>query len=219
MKKITAILSLLTMATMLSAQSPKFEDGMTKALAQMDTASNAASFLSAGNTFERIAKAEKNQWLPYYYSALCRVTGCYMTGDVAKYDAILDVAFEHISIADSLSPDNSEIYVVRSMINGARIAVDPMTRGQQYGMMTMMQLSKAMSLDPNNPRAFYVMGQSLMYTPEQYGGGKDKACPMLFSAKSKYASFVPAGPLYPNWGAEQLDEALKQCGSVPDGDQ
>lgn len=211
MKKLLFGLSIAILSSTSFAQSAKFNDAMTKTLAEMDTSSSAEQFMSVANKFERIALAEKNQWLPYYYSGLARCTAIYMGGDNSKTDDILDIAEKHAKIADSLQPKNSEIYVLKTMILGGRIMVDPMTRGQSLGMQSMMTLSEAMKLDPLNPRAYYIMGQSLYYTPPQFGGGVEAGCRMFSTAKENYGKFVPESALHPNWGEDQVDMMLLQC--------
>ena len=41
-------------------------------------------------------------------------------------------------------------------------------------------------------------------------GGADKAKPLYEQAQAKFAAFLPAGPLAPNWGQRQLQGRLKQ---------
>ncbi len=213
---ITFITICVVTATTAFAQNQKYIDAMTKAMHEMDTLQTTDQFLSIANKFERIALAERTEWLPYYYAALARVTSQYVAKDYTKTDEILDVAQKHINIADSLSPNNSEIILIKSMILGSRIMVDPMTRGQQFGMQSMMLMSLAMQADPTNPRPHYIMGQSLFYTPPQFGGGVDKACSSFATAKEKYATFKPASDLHPNWGEDQLDNAMKNCPATTD---
>ena len=50
-----------------------------------------------------------------------------------------------------------------------------------------------------------------MYTPEQYGGGKEKAIPVLEMAVAKYKTFKPASPMMPHWGEERANTVLEQC--------
>jgi hypothetical protein len=40
--------------------------------------------LNLANNFERIATAEKNQWLPYYYAAFCQVNLGFIEKDNEK---------------------------------------------------------------------------------------------------------------------------------------
>ncbi len=217
MKKIIFLFTLTLITTTISfAQTSKFNDAMRKTLNEMDTLNSADEFMAIANKFERVALAEKTQWLPYYYSALARCTAVFMYNDNSKTDAILDVAEKHAKTADSLMPNNSEIFVLKSMVLGGRIMVDPMTRGQQYGMQSMMMMNQAMTLDLNNPRSYYIMGQSLFYTPPQFGGGQDKGCAMIATSKEKFAIFKPASDIHPNWGEDQVNEALLLCKPVAD---
>jgi len=46
-------------------------------------------------------------------------------------------------------------------------------------------------------------------TPEQFGGGKEKAKPMLEKALSLFNAENPK-PLYPRWGKKQVEDMLAQ---------
>jgi len=215
MKTLLSFLTGVLIVGTMHAQSPKFHDAMVKTLAEFDTTQTADGLMTLANKFERIALAEKNQWLPYYYSGLARTFAVYIKNDAATTDEVLNVAEAHCTLADSLQPGNSEIFVLKSMIFGGRIMVDPMSRGQMYGMQSMAFMQQAMQLDPNNPRAYFIMGQSLFYTPPQYGGGKESACKVFGTSKEKFGVFSPASDIHPNWGEEQLDEIMKECVNPP----
>lgn len=214
MKKITMSLCAVLFAATSFAQSAKFTEAMKKTLAEFDSIATAEQCIALSNKFERIASAEKSEWLPYYYAALTRVTSVFLSQDVSTIDANMDAAQALTDKADSLMPNNSEIVLLKSMVLSGRMMVDPMTRGAQYGMQINLLIQKAMQLDPSNPRAYYMMGQGLFYTPPQYGGGADKGCAMLVQAKEKYQTFKPASPLHPKWGEEQVDQILTQCGGA-----
>ncbi|KRP06379.1 MAG: hypothetical protein ABR95_13830 [Sphingobacteriales bacterium BACL12 MAG-120813-bin55] len=213
MKKINLLL-LLLLPLMSFSQNQKFIDAMTRSLEEMSNAATAEAFLAVSNRFERIALAEKTEWLPYYYAAYARSVSAFIAGDKSKVDEVLDVAQKLVDVADSLSPDNSEIVLMKAMVLAGRISVDPMSRGMQYGMQSGMLMQRAITLDDSNPRSYYMMGQSLFYTPEQFGGGKEAGCNMLEIAREKYATFQPASSIHPTWGEEQLVELLKQCAAT-----
>ena len=63
------------------AQSEQFAGAMKQQMALLDSGStwSPAGMQQAANTFERIADAEKTQWLPYYYAAYCRVNEAFLT--------------------------------------------------------------------------------------------------------------------------------------------
>lgn len=213
MKKVflSTIVFVVTMAV--SAQSEKFTAAIKKNLASMDTAfSNPANVLIAANNFERIAVAEKNQWLPYYYAAFCEVNYAFMqAADKDKIDGIADKATALIAVADSLSPKNSEISCVKSMIASAHLLVNPQQRWQQYGKESSGYLDAAVQQDPTNPRPYFLKGQSLKYTPEQFGGGCKTAKPEFQTALDKYEAFKPASDISPTWGKEYVVKLMADC--------
>ena len=172
---------------------------------------NPANLLSLANNFERIATAEKNQWLAYYYAALCQVNYTYMEQDKSKIDAIADKATLLINKADSLMPNNSEISCVKSMIATTHMMVNPMQRYTEYGPESASYIESAMQQDPTNPRPEFLKGQGLKYTPEQYGGGCATAKPVLQSSLEKYKSFKPASEIHPNWGRQRVELLISEC--------
>ena len=85
-----------------------------------------------------------------------------------------------------------------------------MNRWMKYGPISNNNFQKAIELDTLNPRPEYLMGVSLYYTPEQFGGGSNAAKPILEKSLEKYNKFVPDNNLMPNWGRETVETLLKQ---------
>jgi len=74
MKKLFLTTLILFITVALFAQSEKYTAAMKKNLEGLDSGMrNPASLLIVANNFERIATAEKTQWLPYYYAALAQI--------------------------------------------------------------------------------------------------------------------------------------------------
>ena len=212
MKKLLFFAIACFAITATRAQSEKFTGAMKKNIAALDTAfANPASLLTLANNFERIATTEKNQWLPYYYAAFCQVNYGFMQQEKDKVDDIADKATALISKADSLMPENSEISCIKSMIASCHMMVNPMQRWQQYGAESNTQMQAAMRQDPANPRPYFLKGQGLKYTPEQFGGGCKTARPELQTAMEKYAAFKPASEIHPSWGQQITQSLLDQC--------
>jgi hypothetical protein len=212
MKKLIFLTILFAVTITAFAQSEKYTAAMKTNIAEINTAfTNPATFLQLANRFERIAMAEKNQWLAYYYAAYCQVNYGFMEQDKSKTDDIADKATALINVADSMMPKNSEISCIKSMIASCHMMVDPMTRWQEYGQASSENMEKAMQQDPTNPRPYMLKGQGLKYTPEQFGGGCKTAKPELQTAVDKFATFKPASELHPNWGKEYTDGLLKEC--------
>ena len=213
MKKVFFSLTMLFFVSLSTfAQSEKYVAAMKKNLAAMDSSfKNPPSLLTLANNFERIATAEKNQWLAYYYAAFCQVNYSFMEQDKDKIDGLADKATDLINKADSLMPNNSEISCIKSMIASSHMMVNPMQRYMEYGQESGSNLEKAMQQDPANPRPYYIKGIGLKQTPEQFGGGCKTAKPTLQTALDKYAAFKLASELHPNWGKEQAEMQIKDC--------
>lgn len=210
MKKFLVILLFVPLAK-LQAQSPKFIAAMERNIVVMDTATIPATMQNVANQLERISTAEPKEWLPGYYIAWLNIMMSIQEKDMNKKDAMLDKALDLIAKADAMMPDHSEIYALKSFALSMKIGVDPATRGQKLGMESGIAVARAMKLDPENPRPYLLKGQSAMYTPEQYGGGKEVALPILEQAVEKYKTFKPKNSIMPHWGAKRADEVLEQC--------
>ena len=212
MKKIFLSTLMFAITVIAFAQSEKFTSAMKTNLAAMDTAfKNPANLLTLSNNFERIATAEKTQWLPYYYAAFCHVNYGFMLKDKDKIDGFADKASLLIAKADSLAPNNSEISCIKSMIASCHMMVNPQQRWQDYGAESSSNMQDAMKQDPTNPRPYFLKGQGLKYTPESFGGGCKTAKPALEIAQTKYETFKPANEISPNWGKELVAKLLLDC--------
>ena len=185
---------------------------MQKNLTQFDSARTVEDFTKIANTFERIGDAEKTQWLPYYYAGLALTTAGWMPAvtdkdaNATRINGICDKA-ESIATTDV---DKAEILSLRNMSATQQMMVDPQSRWMSYGQTAGQVLEKALKLDPNNPRLYYLKGMSLFGTPEQFGGGKDKAKPVFEKAVELYKQAKPK-ELYPRWGQKQAQDMIAQC--------
>jgi hypothetical protein len=133
-----------------------------------------------------------------------------MSGDPAVIDPIADKAENLLNEADKLSPNNSEIFIVRKMINSLRMLVDPQNRYMTYGPAATEALEAAKKLNPENPRVYLLEGQDKYFTPEQYGGSKAEAKKLFEMAMQKYNSFKPENTLTPSWGRTTLQYLMSQ---------
>lgn len=208
MKHLLLIAGMLA-GTFAMAQS-KYESGMERGFQQMQASKTADDMSATSAFFERIADAEKDKWLPYYYAAYCN----YMTGWMnpkADKDKVGEKSKDLITKAEALEPNNSELYCLRQMVAILQMTVDPMARFQSYGVEATNDLEKAEKADPNNPRIYYLRGQTLMKTPTAYGGGKAAAKKQFEKAMELYQTFKPATPFHPNWGKEEAQTSLAAC--------
>lgn len=167
--------TLLTGSVALGQQPDRYQQALTSLIVQMDSAETVQANLQTANGFVRVAQAEKTQWLPYYYGALCTVLAAFDEPDLTKVDPLCLQATQLIDESDRLSPGNSEVYCVKAMIALARIKVNMMARGLENVLLAQDQLEKAMQFDEHNPRVYFLLGQQTFNTPERLGGSKKEA--------------------------------------------
>lgn len=191
-----------------SAQSDKYLEAMKKNLALFDSAKTNADYQTLANTFQRIGDAEKTQWLPYYYAGLVLATEGWNDPNLDK-DANSARINSLCDKAVSLD-NNSEIYALRNMSATQQMMVDPQTRWQTYGVQASKDIEEGLKLNPDNPRLYYLRGESIFNTPVAFGGGKDKAKPVFEKALTLFKLEKPK-PLYPSWGMQRTEEQLAKC--------
>src|SRR5687767_4511559 len=219
MKKTIFILSAILLAGFSFAQMPdKFVKAMEAKLPAIDTTTSVQGFTDLANAFERIADAEKNQWLAYYYAAYCNAAAGLMAGSggdimaakADKTDPYADKADAQIKKAEELMKNNSEIFVVKKMIATLRMIGDPMNRYMTYGPEAQAALDEAKKIDPANPRVYLLEGQDKFFTPEQFGGSKEEAKVLMEKSKQLFETFKPASAIHPNWGKTTVNYFLSQ---------
>jgi len=219
MKKTIFILSAILVANISFGQMPdKFVKAMESKIALIDSTHTAEGYTDLANAFERIADAEKNQWLAYYYAAYCNASagtiagagGDMMAAKADKTDPYADKADKQIKKAEELAKNNSEIFIVKKMIATLRMLGDPMNRYMTYGPEAQAMLDEAKKLNPDNPRVYILEGQDKFYTPEQFGGNKEEAKVLFEKAQKLYDTFKPETSIHPNWGKSQVAYFLSQ---------
>ncbi|MDZ4680935.1 MAG: hypothetical protein SH848_10590 [Saprospiraceae bacterium] len=204
MKKHILIAVSFLFAIALSAQNERYTAAMQKGITILDTARNTNTFLQTANHFERIANAEKQAWLPNYYVAYCNMmvaTGLMQEEKVEQCGAYLDKAQTALDAAKTLASEESDIYALQGYIYQGRIWDNPMANGAKYSPMSHAALDKAIAINDQNPRPYYLKGQNVLFTPVFYGGGSKNAMPLLQKAAEKFAAYQAPSPLHPNWGA------------------
>lgn len=218
MKKLVFTIAAALMLTAAFAQSEKYVKAMEAKVAWLDSNNTTDSWKDLGNTFERIADAEKTQWLPYYYASFCSVMAGYssmpqdgsMGDNSAIADPYADKAEQLLNKAEALSQDNSEILCVKKMVYSLRMMGNPMQRYMTDGAKASDALNKAKELNSSNPRVYILEGQDKFYTPEQFGGSKDEAKKLFEKANELFMAAKPGSSIEPQWGRGQVVYFLSQ---------
>jgi hypothetical protein len=213
MKKTIFIIAASLMTASGFSQSEKYTKAMEALVPAVDTTHSIDGLTDLANSFERIANAEKTQWLPYYYAALCNISLANMyfaAQQTDKIDPLMDKAEPMLQKAEELEKDNSEIFCLKKMFNTGKMMADPMSRYMTYGPAAAEALATAKKLNPDNPRVYLLEGQDKFYTPEQFGGSKEEAKTLFEEAMKKFESFKPASSIHPVWGINMVKYMMSQ---------
>lgn len=205
MTKIITTIALV-ICSLLTAQS-KYEEGMSKSLALWGEGKPS----EASALMERIAAAEKSNWLPNYYVALINTTEGFNPANKDKVNGLLDKAQNALDQAMLLSPENPELMVVQGLIYTVMIVQDPMTNGMKYSPKVMEVYIKAKIIAPNNPRVVFSKADFEISGARWTGVDVSKLCLEVERSISLFENFKSEVPFYPNWGIERAKESLKNC--------
>ena len=212
MKKILFTLVAMAFTVAITLGKGGYETAMQNAINALYNAQTVSDFNAVANTFERIGNAEKDKWLPFYYSAYAHIMMATGEKDVTQIDGYLDKAETLISISEKLEGDKVELLALRGFANMMRIGVDPATRGQQYSMKSVGNLQQAMQIDGKNPRVLLMMGQMQHGTAQFFGSGTEEACATFSTAKNLFEQEASSDHgLLPAWGKPQAEAMLKKC--------
>jgi len=204
---------MMSVSIMVSSQNP-YVKSMIEGMELLQKAQDKDQYLAAANHFDRIAQVEKEQWHPGYHAAFAKIIAASNVSDPDMIEKFLDEAQLSLDRASEITGDHSEILALQGFIHMLRIGVDPMTRGQQFSAMSSAALQKAMAMNPNNPRAAYLMAQLSYGTAQFLGSGTEQACQLnekalgIFSSESenkKKTSFDPT------WGKNMSESFKDQC--------
>lgn len=209
MKTIITLTVLLSVFTS-TAFSSSYEETMKTNIKKMRQSSSSEELTQLAGQFQRIANAEKDKWLPGYYAAYCYVSTTFFTQmkpeDIHKQ---LNLAQAEIDKIVKIASKESEIYALQALVYQLRIT--DMSKGMKYSGMATEALKTAESLNPDNPRVYYLTGTNTFHTPKMFGGGKEKAKPYLEKAAGMFETQKPENELMPNWGKEHNNQMLSQC--------
>ena len=184
-----------------------FEKGMTKAFELWE----ANKWDEAENMFERIAKAEENEWLPNYYIAQINSLKSWNEKDETVLKAQLDKAQEHLDLAMTKSEDNAELLIMQAQILTNWVAFDGMTYGMKYGQKVSELYSKALKLEPKNPRAMFCKAEWDMGSAKYFGKDTKPYCKDIEASLELFDTFKPETEFHPNWGKERAEQVAESC--------
>lgn len=212
MKKIGILILGIVIATIANAgNNKKYIKTMEGTIEQLYAAQTVESFDPVTNKFTRIAEAEGDKWMPYYYAALSNVFKSFRMKDMGARDGVLDQAQAMLVKAAELDKGNSEITALDGFIYMMKISVDPGTRGQSLSPKAMAAFGSAMQQDPSNPRAVLFMGQMHHGMAQFFGSGVEEACATILKSVGMFETSKPESTIAPAWGANTAKQWAERC--------
>jgi len=184
---------------------------MSKNIQVVYTATTVKELQDAVHSFSRIASAEKTKWEPYYYAAFGYTQMANYEQSANTKDNYLDEALVLINKAKEILSNNAEIISLEGLVHMMRIGVDPASRGQQYSNLAIQTFGKAITLDPENPRALALMAQIQYGTAQFLGSSTSEACATNAAALQKFSTFKSDNPVAPMWGKDMSEKLAKEC--------
>ena len=206
MKQLIIITTLLISGILIGQTN--YEKGMQKAFELWG--SNQPT--EASNLFERIAKAEPDNWLPAYYAAQINVINSFGERDEDKLSAKLKRAQDLINDATTISKENPEIMVLQALLHTAWVAFDGATYGMTLSGKVVELYTKAKIVAPGNPRVVYCKAEWDMGGAKYFGQDTAPFCKDIERAIELFANFKPETPFHPNWGNDRAEQILESCG-------
>jgi hypothetical protein len=184
-----------------------YEKGMQSAMGLWSQGKNSEAIAM----FERIAAAEKDNWLPNYYVAFVNTTTAFRTKDKTQMDALLKKAQAALDIELNKLPNHPELLVMQAMIHTAWIAFDPMTNGMKLSGTVMEIYGKAEAIAPENPRVVLSKTEFEMGSAKFFGTDTKPLCAKAEKAIELFATFKPESAFHPNWGLDRAQSMVAAC--------
>ncbi len=175
------------------------------------------SLKSARDLFLNLLIKEKGE-NPYllYYVALCdyRLATYYFTlTKLKEAEMYTKEGQKYLEKAMEVDPSFGESFALYATLLGFEIAFHP-ENAMALGYRSNEYIAKALEKGPENPRINLLKGVSILFTPEQFGGGADNAMEFLKKSVNLFEKENIKDPIKPSWGKEEaytfLGMAYKQ---------
>ncbi len=181
------------------------------AQSQYETAMNQAFELwqmqkpiEAANLFERIAKAEEDEWLPYYYAAQVNIIGSFSMTDKSRKEQQLKEAQDLLNQAATFSNGgNVEIDILQAMLHTSYLTLDPSVYGMKLSPVINNIYNEALRKAPDNPRVVLSKAEWDMGSAQFFGEDPKKYCDDLQTSLKLFDKMVKEEKFYPAWGNER----------------
>ena len=192
-----------------SAQN-QYETGMEQAFELWQ----AQKPVEAANLFERIANAEEDEWLPFYYAAQIKVIESFSMTDKSKKEQQLKEAQDLLNQAMTFAgEENVEVDILQAMLHTSSLTMDPSFYGMKLSPVINNIYTQALKEAPENPRVVLSKAEWDMGSAQFFGEDPAKYCDDLKRSLRLFEKDKPTVPFEPSWGKDRAEMLIaRTCG-------
>jgi hypothetical protein len=213
MKKTMLFVIAVFIVTLVMGSDEKYYQKMGETLAGFSSCSNVEDFQNLANKFSVIANVEKEEWLPLYYEAQCYILISFLDGlSAIEKDSYLDKASSVIKRMEEMAPQEAEIKVLEAFCLTGSLVVNPPARSMSTAPLIQAAIAKALSLEPNNPRARFLSISNEYGTASYFGSDTAPICEKAAQLLLEWNNYTLKSPIHPNWGKAETEGMVKNCG-------
>lgn len=193
------ILTLLALATTLSssmalAADPAAIASARRSLQDAFNRGNAPALVKARARFAALSAAEPNSAVLHTWVALADWRAVPLVGrsDKAQAEKLGNDGLAHCDQALALDPKMADAMALKGGLQGMLISFRP-SSAMTLGPESVANISRALGMSPDNPRAWLLDGIGALNKPALFGGGPKLAGPKLKKAQELFAAADSAG--------------------------
>jgi hypothetical protein len=215
MKKwLVIIIAGLFFTLQANAQSESDSAIYNRGLDLLEKSKTTENYLTTAFYFDSLTKEYPNHWLAWYYTGLSYILASQNALDSKYRDDLLNKAQPNITKAFALKPNEPELHILQAFLFQVRLMVDPQGRAMNFAPKADASIKKAIAADPSNPRAYFLQGNNIYYTPPIFKGGPKNALPVFLKAREKFGEYVAGLSFMPVWGERENQAMIKACSEV-----
>jgi len=181
-------------------QDTGWQQSLKTELYKLDTSKNFGVWKQSTEKLAWLTKAHPEEWLLQYYTGWAYTQPSFQAPH-EEAERLTEKAEPYVKKALVLQPDNTETLTLMAYWLSARINALP-ARGIILSADSKSYANKAIAADSANPRAYLIKALVTFYTPAVFGGGKQKAAPIVQETVQRFAVFKPKTAIDPHWGNE-----------------
>ena len=214
MKKASLILGTLLMLSHAYAQSNQYYEKMGESLQAFASCSTPEDYQDLANQFKVIANVEKEEWLPLYYEAHCYILMSFMPQmEAEKRDSYLEMASGLVDRMSEMAPGEAEVAVMEAFYLTGYLVVDPPQRAMSTSPLIHAAIARALSIEPDNPRARFLKISNEMGTASFFGEDTTPYCEQAHQLLEDWDKYELESPIHPNWGKSDTEGIVRGCGN------